>query len=174
VLTRLTYSEQSFLAGFGTWAYDPPDRHDVDVVGLAGTAQDRVLNEFFAPLTLARIDQLQTKYGAGKTMNIADLFDWAQSSIYGDVADGRAASDGIVLRNLQARYARQLGVLWTSPAAGTPDDARALARLKLEELRHDVHAALGRSGLDEVTRAHLEELDAIANQALSAQTVVKP
>ena len=106
--------------------------------------------------------------------HMADLFDWAQSSIYGDVADGRAASDGIVLRNLQARYARQLGVLWTSPPAGTPDDARALARLKLEDLRHDVHAALGRSGLDEVTRAHLEELDAIANQALSAQTVVKP
>jgi uncharacterized protein DUF4953/uncharacterized protein DUF5117/uncharacterized protein DUF5118 len=174
VLTRLTYSEQSSLGNYGTWAYNPPDRHDLDVVGIAATAQDQSLSEFFAPLTLQRIDDLQTKYGPGKTMTIADLFDWAQASIYGDVANGRAASDGVVLRNLQARYARRLGALWTSPAPGTPDDARALARLKLEDLRHDVHGALGRSGLDEVTRAHLEELDAIASQALSAQAVVKP
>jgi hypothetical protein len=174
VLTRLTYSEQSFIAPFGSWAYNPPDRHDVDVVGIAGGAQDQVLTEFFGPLTLQRIDQLEMKYGTGKTMSIADLFDWAQSSIYGDIADGRTGSDGVVFRNLQARYARQLGTLWTSPTDGTPDDASALARLKLEDLRHTVRIALGRSGLSEVTRAHLEELDAIANQALSAQRVVKP
>jgi uncharacterized protein DUF4953/uncharacterized protein DUF5117 len=173
VLTRLTYSEQSSLSGY-SWAYNPPDRHDVDVVGTASRAQDQALSEFFAPLTLQRIDQLQTKYGPGKTMSIADLFDWAQSSIFGDVAKGTSGSDGVVLRNLQARYARRLGALWTSPVDGTPDDARALARLKLEELRHDVHGATGRSGLNEVTRAHLEELDAIASQALSAQAVAKP
>lgn len=174
VLTRLTYSEQSLIAPLGAWAYDPPDRHDVDVVGIAAAAQDQALTEFFGPLTLQRIDQLETKYGAGKTMSIADLFDWAQSSIFGDIANGAAGSDGVVFRNLQASYARRLGALWTSPADGTPDDARALARLKLGALRHDVHIALGRSGLNEVTRAHLEALDAIANQALSVQTLVKP
>ena len=174
VLTRLSYSEQSMLGNYGTWAYNPPDRHDLDVVGVAGRAQDQVLTEFFAPLTLQRIDQLQTKYGAGRTMSIADLFDWAQSSIYGEIARGRAGDDGVVLRNLQARYARRLGSLWTAPVDGTPDDARALARLKLEDLRHDVHGALARAGLDELTRAHLEELDAIASQALSAQAVAKP
>ena len=174
VLTHLVYSEQSFLGNYGTWAYNPPDRHDIDVVDLAGTAQDRVLAELFAPLTLQRVDQLQTKYGAGKTMTLTDLFDWTQSAIYGDVANGRASSDGVVRRNLQARYARRLGAMWTAPMPGTPDDARALARLKLEDLRTDVHGALGKSGLDELTRAHLEELDAIASQALTAQAVVKP
>lgn len=173
VLTRLTYSEQSFLGNYGTWAYDPPDRHDVDVVGIAGQAQNAVFSEMFAPLTLQRIDDLQTKYGAGKTMSIGDLFDWAQTSVFGDIANGRAASDGVVARNLQSSYARRLGALWTSPVDGTPDDARALARLKLGQLRHDIAGAMGRSGLDELTRAHLEELDAIASQALSAQAVMK-
>jgi hypothetical protein len=173
VLTRLTYSEQSFLGNYGDWAYNPPDRHDIDVVGLAGSAQDQALSEFFAPLTLQRIDQLQTKYGSGSTMTIADLFDWAQASIYGDISNGRASADGVVLRNLQSRYARRLGALWTAPAAGVPDDARALARMKLADLRGDVHSALGKSGLDELTRAHLEELDAIAAQALTAQAVMK-
>ncbi len=173
VLTRLTYSEESFLGNYGTWAYNPPDRHDVDVVGVAGQAQETVLGELFAPLTLQRVDSLQMKYGAGKTMSISDLFDWAQSSVFGDIANGRASSDGVVMRNLQARYARRLGALWVSPAAGTPDDARALARTKLEDLRSTIHTALGRSGLDELTRAHLAELDAIANQALSAQAVMK-
>lgn len=173
VLTQLTYTEQSTIGAFATWAYNPGGRHDVDVVGLAGAAQDSALSEFFAPLTLSRLDDLQLKYAPGKTMSISDLFDWAQNSIYGDIANGRASRDGVITRNLQARYAKRLGALWTSPQQGTPDDARALARLELEVLRNDCGSALGRPGLDQLTRAHLEELDAIANQALNAQAVIK-
>lgn len=172
VLTQLTYTEQSTIGGFATWAYNPGGRHDVDVVGLAGAAQQSALHELFAPLTLSRIDTLQTKYAPGKTMTITDLFDWAQNSIYGDIANGRASRDGVVMRNLQASYAKQLGSMWTEPQQGTPDDARALARLDLEVLRNDCGAALGKPGLDELTKAHLEELDAIATQALNAQAVV--
>jgi hypothetical protein len=172
VLTQLTYTEQSTIGGFATWAYNPGGRHDVDVVGLAAAAQDSALSEFFAPLTLSRIDDLQTKYAGGKTMTISDLFDWAQASVFGDIANGRASQDGVVMRNLQARYAKRLGALWTSPQQGTPDDARALARLELDVLRNDCRSALGRPSLDELTRAHLEELDAIAGQALNAQAVI--
>jgi len=173
VLTQLTYTEQSTIGNFATWAYNPGGHHDVDIVGLAGAAQDGALSEFFAPLTLSRIDELQTKYAPGKTMTISDLFDWAQSSIFGDIANGRASQDGVVMRNLQARYAKRLGALWTSPAQGTPDDARALARLELEVLRNDCRSAIGRPGLDELTRAHIGELDAIASQALNAQSVAR-
>ena len=173
VLTQLTYTEQSTIGGFATWAYNPGGRHDIDVVGLAGAAQDSALHELFAPLTMSRIDDLQTKYGPGKTMTITDLFDWAQNAIYGDIANGRASDDGVVMRNLQASYAKRLGALWTSPQEGTPDDARALARLELEVLRSDCRSGLNKPGLDELTRAHLEELDAIAGQALSAQAVIR-
>jgi len=172
VLTQLTYTEQSTIGGFATWAYNPGGRHDVDVAGLAAVAQDTALSELFAPLTLSRLDALQMKYAPGQTMSITDLFDWAQHSIYGDIANGHESSDGVIMRNLQARYAKRLGALWTSPQQGTPDDARALARLELEVLRTDCRSALGRPSLDELTRAHLEELDAIAGQALNAQAVI--
>ncbi|HKW44427.1 MAG TPA: zinc-dependent metalloprotease, partial [Candidatus Eremiobacteraceae bacterium] len=173
VLTRLTYTEASLLSG-GSWAYNPADRHDVPVVEVAATAQDNAFNEMFAPLTLQRIDELSTKYGQGRTMNLADLFDWAQTSVFGDIARGRAGSDGVVLRNLQSRYARRLAGLWVKPRAGTPDDARSLAHAKLVALQHDARSALGRSGLDELAIAHLEALDAIAAQALSAQATTTP
>jgi hypothetical protein len=174
VLTRLTYSEASVLSGGGSWAYNPADRHDVPVVEFAATAQDNAFNEMFAPLTLQRIDDLSVKYGTGRTMDLADLFDWAQASVFGDIVRGRAPSDGVVLRNLQSRYARRLAELWVKPRAGTPDDARALAHAKLVALQHDARAAVNRGGLDEVTSAHLESLDAIAGQALSAQVNTSP
>ena len=174
VLTRLTYSEASVLNGGGSWAYNPSDRHDVAVVEYAALAQDNAFREMFAPLTLQRIDDLAVKYGDGKTMDLADLFDWAQASVFGDIARGRAGSDGVVLRNLQSRYARRLATLWVKPAEGTPDDARALAHAKLVALQQDARAALNRGGLDELTRAHLQALDAIAGQALTAQATTTP
>jgi len=174
VLTRLTYTEASILNGGGTWAYNPTDRHDVAVVEIAGTDQDIALNEMFAPLTLQRIDDLSVKYDRGRTMSLSDLFDWGQASVFGDIARGRAGSDGVVLRNLQSRYARRLATLWVKPASGTPDDAKALARAELVSLQHDCRVAASRGGLDEMTSAHLAELDAIAQQALSAQTMTSP
>ena len=174
VLTRLTYTEQSILNGGGSWAYNPTDRHDVAVVELAAAAQDAALNEMFAPLTLQRTDDLAIKYGAGKTMNLADLFAWAQGTIFGDIARGRAGSNGVVLRNLQTRYARRLAELWVKPASGTPGDARALARLELVSLQQSTRTALGRGGLDAMTAAQLQALEAIAQQALAAQVTTSP
>jgi hypothetical protein len=174
VLTHLTYSEASVLSAGGTWAYNPSDRHDVAIVEIAATAQDNAFNEMYAPLTLQRIDDLSVKYGSGHTMNLADLFDWAQASVFGDIARGRAASDGVVLRNLQSRYARRLAELWVKPRTGTPDDARALAHAKLVALQHDASSAENRGGLDEITTAHLDALKAIAGQALTAQVNTSP
>jgi Met-zincin/Domain of unknown function (DUF5117) len=173
VLTKLTYTEASVLNGGGTWAYNPGARHDVGVVEIAARYQDAAMNEMFAPLTLQRIDDVSLKYGSGKTMSLTDLFDWAQASVFGDIANGRAASDGVVKRNLQSRYARRLAAIWVKPTPGTPDDARSLARAELIALRHDTAAASSR-GSDELTRAHLDALNAIASQALAAQLTIAP
>lgn len=169
VLTHLTYSEVSSLSVGGTWAYNPTPRHDVPILEIAAHAQDGVLNELFAPLTLQRIDDLSTKYRPGSTMNLSDLFDWSRASIFNDIADPHA---GEVRRNLQMRFARRLAQMWTAPAAGTPPDAQALARLQLVDLRRDAQAALHRRGLDEMTQAHLEALAALAQQALQARATL--
>ncbi len=173
VLDRLTYSEISSFTD-ATWAYVPSPRHDVAVSQIAATAQDVVLNELFAPLTLARIDDLSLKYRAGATMSLADLFDWARASIFGDLTTGAVARDGVVRRDLQIRYAKRLAALWTSPAPGTPTDAQALARLQLVYLERDAGTGLQHSDLNELTQAHLQALAAIAHQALQARATIAP
>ena len=174
VLRSLTYSEVSFLGPGATWIYDPSPRHDVDVAGIAATAQEQVLDELFAPLTLARIDGLSMKYAPGSTMTLTDLFDWSRNGIFGDIESGAVAKAGVVRRNAQMNFAKRLARLWTSPAAGTPTDAQALARLQLEELSGYTARGLRRGRLDELTRAHLEALEALAKQALEARATMAP
>ncbi|MDH2909605.1 MAG: zinc-dependent metalloprotease, partial [Candidatus Eremiobacteraeota bacterium] len=171
VLRSLTYSEVSSFTN-GTWAYNPTPRHDLPVVETVNAAQNVALNEVFAPLTLQRIDDIHTKYRANSTMSLSDLFTWAQATIFGDIADGIVAHDGVIKRNLQVAFAKRLAMMWLHPMPGTPSDAQALARAELVNLRDATSTGLGRKGLDEMTRAHLEALRALANAALRAHMAV--
>ncbi len=171
VLNRLTYREVAALNVNANWVYNPPPRHNVAIVEVAGQTQDRVMSELFAPLTLQRIDDLSTKYPAGTTMTLTDLFDWTRAGLFGDIRSGGIGGAGVVRRNAQMRFARRLAQLWIAPASGTPTDAQALARLQLEYLTHDVGVAL-RGKQTEITRAHLEALQALARQALDARATM--
>ena len=105
-------------------------------------------------------------------MTLTDLFDWTRGGIFGNIQNGKAAQAGVVLRNAQVNFTKRLAKLWTSPAPGTPPDAQALARLQLEYLVNDSATALARSRLDELTRAHLEALQALSKQALDARATI--
>ena len=63
-----------------------------------------------------------------------------------------------------------------SPAAGTPEDARALARVTLVELEGRLAHALDddRASLDAYTRAHLVDSRERVTQALEAQMTQSP
>lgn len=167
VLRILTYSEQELIFG-GKWAYDPPPQHDVGVVATIGNAQLTTLHALFSPLRMERLNEMSTKYGHGETMDLADLFDWAQSAIFGDVASG-GAHDGLIRRNLQTSYATLLSQLWITPEVGTPSDAQALARLELQNLARDASSGASHAS-GEVERAHLEALAAFAQRALRTRT----
>ena len=170
VLSILTYSEDSSLLDDPKWAYDPPPRHDVPVVTIVGKAQLATLHALFSPLRMQRLDDMSTKYGQGKTMSLADLFDWAQTAIFGNVGSG-GAHTGLIRRNLQTSYARLLSQMWIAPAKGTPSDARALARFELHGLARDASTGEPLASND-VERAHLEALAALAQQALHARAII--
>jgi len=72
------------------------------------------------------------------------------------------------------RFAKRLAQMWTAPHAGTPNDAQSLARLQLVRLDGDIHSALQKRGLDDLTQAHLQALDAVARQALDARATIAP
>ncbi len=173
VLETLTYSENSSVAGDPHWSYDPPPRHDVPVATLVAHAQLAALHALFSPLTLERLDDMSTKYAQGQTMDLSDLFDWAQAGILDGLASG-GGHDGLIRRNLQTAYAHLLAQMLIAPDKGTPSDARALARLELQSLAHDAAAGAPHAS-DLMERAHLEALAALAQQALHAQaTLVAP
>jgi hypothetical protein len=170
LLSRLTYSEWSGYGyvgwpGYGnlpTWAYDPPARHDYPIVERINRAQLGTINFFFQPLVLQRVDE-NPLVATSRTMSIADLFTWLQRSIYGDLG---ARSATIVRRNLQIGYETALIGLAIKPAAGTPSDAQALARLELQNLRDRALAAQSHRSLDVMTQAHLRDLVRRADVAL--------
>jgi hypothetical protein len=66
--------------------------------------------------------------------------------------------------------------LVVNPAPGTPEDARAIARQTLIDLRGDIERALARPGekLDAYTRAHLADSRERIDQALQAQVIQQP
>jgi hypothetical protein len=167
-LNRLVYTE---WAGFTDFAYSPSPRHDVSLTALANNMQNRALAYMFSPLVLQRLVDMSTKAAPGATMSTADLFAWTQTSVYGDLANGRMPKSAIT-RNLQRTYARFLVKMATSAFPGTPYDAQALARHELVSLLSVTRGNLMRSGLDLQTRAHLEALQSDINRGLETKSVI--
>ena len=165
-LRRLVYSEHETFSSFGA-VFVP--RHDLSVADIAARMQLRVLGSMYAPLTLARLADLPTKAKPGETMTLADLFEWSQKSIFGDIANGRVAQATQVHRNLQRRYATMLRTMALDPPRGTPYDAQALSRYELVALDRDLTRAQARGGYDVQTSAHLGALHEEVTRTLHAQ-----
>jgi len=172
LLRQMVYTEWVTDLPTAGWAYNPPLRHDVPLATVVEGLQQRTLQAIFNPVVLQRLDDMPLKYAPGVAMSLEDAFTWTQRSVYGDLRSGRVASSGPIHRSLQQWYAHQLAQMLLAPARGTPYDAQSLARAELETLRSDVAAARVKRGLDMMTRAHLEALAAVADQALTAHTVV--
>jgi hypothetical protein len=151
------------------WMSASDTRHDIAVENLALAYQMSTINRFFAPATLARLDDMQMKYPGNTTMGLTDLFTWMQSAVYSDVGSGKAIP--LVQRNLQRNYAALLARTAVAPRPGTPADAQALARYELGALHAAISGGLGRQS-DLMTRAHLAALDADIVRALTTQAVI--
>ena len=170
-LNRLTYQEWEPQVT-AAWTYDPPVRHDVPIVEVIGGYQTRVLATLFQPLRLQRIDEIVVRSKPGSTMTLSDLFNWAQDSVYATLRTRNLSSVPLLTRNLQASYTRMLIKLANTPPKGTPYDAQALARAKLVSLSGTLRGALNSGSLDEISRAHLEDLQAKVSIALEGRPVL--
>lgn len=157
---------------YDDWDGNLPSRHDIAVDQLAARYQFLTMARMFAPVTLDRLDDMQYKYGQGKTMEITDLFTWMQSAVYGDVSHPKGGNIPLVRRNLQRNYASILSQLAAQPPAGTPQDAQALARYELGALHAQIQASLRANSLDLITKAHLASLDDDVQRTLHSQAVI--
>ena len=165
LLSHLPYSE---WAGYGyvswnnygnlpTWAYNPPERHDIALARYVLALQDRVLSELFQPLVLQRLDENKL-LATHPTLTLAEFFNHFQETMYGDLATQRLAHLPLIRRNAQIAYLTTLQTTAKSTLATVPTDAKALAAMQLHDLHIRAEHALGSKHLDPITRAHLRYL----------------
>ena len=157
---------------YDDWNGNLTARHDIAVEQIAGRYQMLTLARMFAPVTLQRLDDMQYKYGVGKTMDISDLFTWMQSAVYNDVSHPKGGNIPLMRRNLQRNYASVLSQLAAQTSPAIPADAQALARYELNALDAQIKTSLRTNNLDLITKAHLASLDDDVQRTLHSQAVI--
>ncbi len=174
LLAHLGYSEWAGYGyvgyeGYGNlpqWAYDPPARHDVPLAEQVAALQDGVLKEMFSAPVLARIADGAAETNDPHPMRLEDLFTWTHDAVFAELRGRTLTSVPAERRTLQQHYTAVLSQLATQPAAGTPDDARALARSQLAYIEAEAARGQAAPRVDRTTRAHLDLLRAQAYDAL--------
>lgn len=177
LLSHLGYSEWAGYGyvsyeGYGNlpqWAYDPPERHDVPLAEDIARLQDGVLKEMFSPQVLARIADGPAETSDRNPMQLADLFTWTHDAAFSEFRGRFPRAIAPQRRTLQQHYAALLATLANAPPAGTPDDARALARAQLAYIEAEASRAQASPRVDRTTRAHLDLLRSRAYDALHPQ-----
>lgn len=146
--------------------------------------QRGVLNRLFHPVTLARIQDNELRFGKERPFRMADLFGAVNTTIWSELEAGTGEIHSL-RRNLQREHLRQMIRLTVReqpappstgfgaiavPAAVAPEDATTLARASLNRIQSRIRNRLAAKGaIEATTRAHLLETSARIDAALAAQ-----
>lgn len=128
--------------------------------------QRTLLAQITSGPVFARIRDAELKYGPGEVLTIPELMDALGDAVWSELASGGPIP--ALRRDLQRAHFDRLVALVRDAPSGTPADARAVARMALEELVLGIDSALRSPGLDAYTRAHLNESRVRAERALAA------
>jgi len=146
------------------------------------TRQTTLLNALFQDARLSRLAEQGAMLAAGSAYTLADLFGDVRRGVFSELAAARPVVDAY-RRNLQQAFVDQMDRLISTPLAFQPPpgftpfpgfvpppprpaDARALARLELQELQAALRAAVAKP-TDRATRAHLVDLQARIDRILN-------
>jgi hypothetical protein len=153
--------------------FNGPFRLDYNFNDRALAIQTALLSGLMSPNLLARLREAESH--STDPLRMSELFDRLTRSIWGEVggasATGLKALEGPgTRRDLQRAYVDRLAVLVVNPPNGTPDDARALARLQLTRIDGRITTTLaGKTPIGDYSRAHFMETRARIKRALEAQ-----
>lgn len=128
--------------------------------------QRTLLEQITTSAVFARIRDAEMKYGVAEVLTIPELLESLSDAIWSEVRVGTSIPS--MRRDLQRAHLDQMIRLVTDAPAGTPADARAVARLTLEDLGNALLAALGSRDIDAYTQAHLNESRVRVERALAA------
>ena len=130
--------------------------------------QSEALNEFYNPIKLARIQDLEMlQPDASKQFTMEEAFVGVRDAVWSELETRSNVTT--FRRNLQDKHLTHLIQLVLTPPDNMPRDAVALARSDLVELRSGIVRALRSRELDRATRAFLEDTRTRIQQALDAR-----
>jgi hypothetical protein len=159
------------------WGASPSagGRVDFPLHDWAMTQQASLLGQLLDPAVLSRIRDAELRARPGEpVLGIPELFATLTDAVWAEAGAPRSKehvrSIGSVRRDLQRLHLNTLVRMVVSPAAGTPEDARAVARMTLTDLGVRLDRALegNRPALDGYSRAHLVDSRERIAQALAA------
>ncbi len=163
------------------WGASPyGTRADFPLHDWAITQQNGLLSQLLDPVVLARIRDAELRAPPGEaTMGLPELFSTLSATIWSELAPlvpgrpARTRNIGSTRRDLQRLHLNTMVRLVVAPAPGTPEDARALARMTLSALGADIDRVLAapKADLDVYTRAHLVDSRQRIGQALDATMI---
>ncbi len=164
------------------WGASPGSdgRIDFPVHDWAMTQQGSLLGQILDPAVLARLRDVELRAQPGEsTVGLPELFTsltgaiWAEAGAGTRLRPAEPRNIASVRRDVQRLYLNALIQMAVSPVPGTPEDARALARVALAGLKDDLDRALDgpRPELDAYTLAHLEDARDRIARALAAQMI---
>lgn len=132
--------------------------------------QSSLLQQLFNPVRLSRIRDTEVKFGEENTLTIPELMSQVTKAVWSEVWSSPGSNITSNRRDLQRVYLDQVIGLLTNAPAGTPADARSVARVQLQELSDKLERRMAPPayGFDDYTRAHLEESKARIDAALKA------
>jgi hypothetical protein len=164
------------------WGASPgaDGRQDFPLHELAMVQQGSLLGQLLDPVVLGRVRDADLRAAPGApTMGLPELFSSLTGAIWAEIGAGarprpaRVRNVTSVRRDVQRLYLDALIQMAVSPAPGTPEDARALARATLTGLGTDLDRVLAvpRPDMDAYTRAHLADARDRVARALDARMI---
>jgi hypothetical protein len=161
------------------------ERIDFPLHDWALSQEGGLLSQLLDPAVLSRVRDAEMRAPEGEAVvTLPEVFGTLTAAIWAEAgyrADGRPSGRTVrsatsIRRDVQRLWLASLIRLVVNPAPGTPEDARAIARQTLIDLRGDIERALARPGekLDAYTRAHLADSRERIDQALQAQVIQQP
>ncbi|NEQ36264.1 MAG: DUF5117 domain-containing protein [Okeania sp. SIO3I5] len=134
--------------------------------------QRRILRSLLSNTRLTRLRDLELKTTPDNLLQLPELFETLQNSIWREVLQptGGAVEISGMRRSLQREHLNLL-ISIVLRNRRVPEDARSLAWYELRQLDKDLHKAIKkrRKKMDDYTRAHLEETRDRIVKTLNAQ-----
>jgi hypothetical protein len=124
------------------------------------------IERLYSPVTLSRLLDLEMRYQNPKEkFTIAEMFRGIRDAVWSELGSGKSINS--FRRQLQRAHLTKLVEILIKPQQGTPDEAQTMARADLVALQKEIDKT-PKGGMDDATKAHLDETRARIDAALKA------